>query len=130
MKILYVDPYSNTSYSKTYLYYEGLYNALVKNHDVVLYRDCLTDYNHIKAENPFSPDFVLFGLSWFEKHKYFESKNNQFYIDELSYSINEEIYKLQDLRESRAKIVINNPKTNSYNVDYELSFLKVVLDYY
>lgn len=36
-------------------------------------------------------------------------------------SINEEIYKLQDLRESRAKIVINNPKTNSYSVDYELS---------
>ena len=36
-------------------------------------------------------------------------------------SINEEIYKLQDLRESRAKIVINNPKNSSYNVDYELS---------
>ena len=35
-------------------------------------------------------------------------------------SINEEIYKLQDLRESRAKIVINN-KTNKYSVDYELS---------
>jgi len=76
MKILYVDPYSNTPYSKQYLYYEGLYNALKLNHDVFLYRDCFTDYNNIKNEIPFRPDLILFGLSWFEKHKYFDKIKN------------------------------------------------------
>ena len=53
MKILYADPYSDTPYSKRYLYYEGLYHALTKNHDVLLYRDCFTDYNNIKNDIPF-----------------------------------------------------------------------------
>ena len=76
MKILYVDPYSNTSYSKQYLYYEGLYNALKKKHEVYLYRECFTDYNKIKGEIPFIPDVVLFGLSWFEKHSFFKKIKN------------------------------------------------------
>jgi hypothetical protein len=42
------------------------------------------------------------------------------YTSDCSKIINEEIYKLQDLSESRARIVINN-KTKSYSVDYELS---------
>ena len=76
MKILYADPYSDTPYSKRYLYYEGLYHALTKKHDVVLYRDCFTDYNNIKNDIPFIPDVVLFGLSWFEKHRYFKRIKN------------------------------------------------------
>jgi hypothetical protein len=42
------------------------------------------------------------------------------YTSDCSKIINEEIYKLQDLSESRARIVINN-KTKSYSVDYDLS---------
>jgi len=76
LKILYIDPYSNTPYSKQYLYYEGLYHALCKSNDVFLYRDCFTNYNKIKKEIPFTPDIVLFGLSWFEKHKYFQKIKN------------------------------------------------------
>ena len=76
MKILYVDPYSDTPHSKNYLYYEGLYHALTKKHKVFLIRDCFTDYNDIKNDIPFIPDIVLFGLSWFEKHKYFDKIKN------------------------------------------------------
>ena len=76
MKILYVDPYSDTPYSKNYLYYEGLYNALKETHEVSLYRECFTDYNKIKNQIPFIPDVVLFGLSWFEKHRYFKKIKN------------------------------------------------------
>ena len=32
----------------------------------------MIDYNEIKKEIPFRPDVAIFGLSWFEKHKYFD----------------------------------------------------------
>ena len=76
MNILYLDPYSDTSYSKRYLYYEGLYNSLIKTNNVYLHRDLIKDYNEIKKEIPFRPDVAIFGLSWFEKHKYFDKINN------------------------------------------------------
>ena len=76
MNILYIDPYSDTSYSKRYLYYEGLYNALIKTNNVYLHRDLIVDYNAIKKDVPFTPDVILFGLSWFEKHQYFDKINN------------------------------------------------------
>ena len=76
MNILYLDPYSDTSYSKRYLYYEGLYNSLIKTINVYLHRDLIKDYNEIKKEIPFKPDVAIFGLSWFEKHKYFDKINN------------------------------------------------------
>ena len=76
MNILYLDPYSDTSYSKRYLYYEGLYNSLIKTNNVYLHRDLIKDYNEIKKEIPFTPDVAIFGLSWFEEHKYFDKINN------------------------------------------------------
>ena len=76
MNILYLDPYSDTLYSKRYLYYEGLYNSLIKTNNVYLYRDLIIDYNEIKKDIPFTPDVIIFGLSWFEKHKYFDKINN------------------------------------------------------
>ena len=76
MNILYLDPYSDTSYSKRYLYYEGLYNSLIKTNNVYLHRDLIKDYNEIKKEIPFRPDVAIFGLSWFEKHKYFDKIYN------------------------------------------------------
>ena len=76
MNILYLDPYSDTSYSKRYLYYEGLYNSLIKTNNIYLYRDLIIDYNEIKRDIPFTPDVIFFGLSWFEKHKYFDKINN------------------------------------------------------
>jgi len=76
LNILYLDPYSDTSYSKRYLYYEGLYNSLIKTNNVYLHRDLIKDYNEIKKEIPFRPDVAIFGLSWFEKHKYFDKINN------------------------------------------------------
>ena len=76
MNILYLDPYSDTSYSKRYLYYEGLYNSLIKTNNVYLHRDLIKDYNEIKKEIQFRPDVAIFGLSWFEKHKYFDKINN------------------------------------------------------
>ena len=48
MNILYLDPYTDTPYSKRYLYYEGLYNSLIKRHDVFLFRKVIKDYK----ENP------------------------------------------------------------------------------
>ena len=50
MNILYIDPYSDTSYSKRYLYYEGLYNALIKSNDgFIVYGDgtASRDYLHV-----------------------------------------------------------------------------------
>jgi hypothetical protein len=76
LNILYLDPYSDTSYSKRYLYYEGLYNSLIKTNNVYLHRDLIVDYNAIKRDVPFTPDVILFGLSWFEKHQYFDKINN------------------------------------------------------
>ena len=76
MNILYLDPYSNTSYSRQYLYYEGLYNSLIKTNNVYLYRDLIVDYNEIKRDIPFTPDIIIFGLSWFGKHKYFKKIKN------------------------------------------------------
>jgi len=76
MNILYLDPYSDTSHSKRFLYYEGLYNSLIKINNVYLYRDLIIDYNEIKRDIPFTPDVIIFGLSWFEKHKYFDKINN------------------------------------------------------
>ena len=76
MNILYLDPYSNTKISKQYLYYEGLYNSLLKTNNVYLFRDLVIDYNTIKRNIPFVPDLVIFGLSWFEKHKYFDKIRN------------------------------------------------------
>ena len=76
MNILYLDPYSDTSYSKRYLYYEGLYNSLIKTNNVYLHRDLIIDYNEIKRDIPITPDVIIFGLSWFEKHKYFDKINN------------------------------------------------------
>ena len=76
MNILYLDPYSDTSYSKRYLYYEGLYNSLIKTNNVYLHRDLIIDYNEIKRDIPFTPDVIIYGLSWFENHKYFDKIYN------------------------------------------------------
>ena len=76
MNILYLDPYTDTPYSKRYLYYEGLYNSLIKRHDVFLFRKVIKDYNEIKKIIPFIPDVVIFGLSWFDQHKYFKKIKN------------------------------------------------------
>ena len=76
MNILYLDPYTDTPYSKRYLYYEGLYNSLIKRHDVFLCRKVIEDYNEIKKIIPFVPDVIIFGLSWFGKHKYFKKIKN------------------------------------------------------
>ena len=76
MNILYLDPYSDTSYSKCYLYYEGLYNSLIKTNNVYLHCDLIIDYNEIKRDIPFTPDIIIFGLSWFGKHKYFKKIKN------------------------------------------------------
>jgi len=76
LNILYLDPYSDTSYSKRYLYYEGLYNSLIKTNNIYLYRDLIIDYNEIKRDIPFTPDIIIFGLSWFGKHKYFKRIKN------------------------------------------------------
>jgi spore maturation protein CgeB len=76
LNILYLDPYTDTPYSKRYLYYEGLYNSLIKRHDVFLFRKVIKDYNEIKKIIPFIPDVVIFGLSWFDQHKYFKKIKN------------------------------------------------------
>lgn len=50
-----------------------------------------------------------------EKNKYFELKNNQFYIDELSYSINEEIFNEDKrTRELELDLEYNNLPTDDY----------------
>ena len=71
IKILYLDPYTNTEVSKRYLYYEGLFNSLKKLCDIYLYRELFLNFNDIKDKIPFTPDVAIFGLSWLDKHKYY-----------------------------------------------------------
>jgi hypothetical protein len=71
-------------------------------------RNNINDFQYLSLEeiNKMSDD---------EKIKYFESKNNQFYIDELSYSINEEIYN-EDKR--TYELELDYEYNNSSNDDY------------
>ena len=48
----------------------------MKTNNVYLYRDLIVDYNAIKRVVPFTPDLIIFGLSWFEKHNYFDKISN------------------------------------------------------
>ena len=48
----------------------------MKTNNVYLYRDLIVDYNAMKRVVPFTPDLIIFGLSWFEKHNYFDKISN------------------------------------------------------
>jgi len=70
MKILYIDPVVKTATSANYHYYDGVYDELIKEHQVALLAHVPANVKDICRHNNFEPDFVVFGLGWFN-HKYF-----------------------------------------------------------
>ena len=76
MKILYFDPYINTEREKLYPYYGGLYHSLYNRTSIKVYSGVINDYRYITKQIEFSPDIVLIGLSYFEKHLNFNRINH------------------------------------------------------
>ena len=70
MKILYIDPVINTPTSNNYQYYDGVYNELVKQHEVTLLRGIPDNIEKFLVLNNIHVDAVVFGLGWFN-HKFF-----------------------------------------------------------
>lgn len=70
MKILYVDPAVKSATSEKYKYYDGIYNELIKKHDVYLQRTAFKDLEVLKKQISFVPDIVIFGVGWFGKAKF------------------------------------------------------------
>jgi spore maturation protein CgeB len=76
MKILYIDPIINTATSSKYRYYDGLYNQLIKKHDVLLLRQAFNDLNQIINHTRFKPDIVIFGVGFFGNTRFFGKIDN------------------------------------------------------
>ena len=76
MKILYVDPAVKSATSEKYKYYDGIYNELIKKHDVYLQRTAFKDLEVLKKQISFVPDIVIFGVGWFGKAKFFDKIEN------------------------------------------------------
>ena len=76
MKILYFDPYINTEREKSYPYYGGLFHSLRNHARIEVYSGVIDDYRYITQKLKFSPDVVIIGLSYFEKHLNFNKIHN------------------------------------------------------
>lgn len=76
MNILYVDPAVRSQTSAKYRYYDGIYDELVKKHNVFLQRNSFTDLSTLEKQINFKADVVLFGVGWFGKAKYFGKIKN------------------------------------------------------
>ena len=76
MKILYIDPAVRSATSAKYRYYDGVFDQLVKMHDVRLFQGVATDINQILDRTDFNPDAIIFGIGWFGKAKYFGKIEN------------------------------------------------------
>ena len=76
MKILYIDPIVHTGTSEKYRYYDGIYNQLIKKHEVHLQRHAFNDLTELSSRINFVPDIVIFGVGWFGKAKAFDKIKN------------------------------------------------------
>jgi len=73
MKILYVDPVIHSPTSQNYLYYDGVYNELIRREDCKVYhhRGVITDFSNVNHNF----DVVIFGLGYFN-HKHYQKIDN------------------------------------------------------
>ena len=76
MKILYIDSYIGTKKEENYPYYGGLYRALKIDNEVELYSKFFDNLKVLVDELAFNPNIIIFGLSYFEKFKYFDRIKN------------------------------------------------------
>lgn len=65
MKILFIDPAVNSGTSYKYRYYDGLYNELIKHHEVYHCRNIPHDFKNLYVKMGFKPECIIFGLGWF-----------------------------------------------------------------
>ena len=82
MKIIYIDPVVHSEVSRTYKYYNGLYDALDEKADCFL---CSRDVKNIQSvidECHFKPDVIVFGLGWnkFERIEGLEKFSSIFFM--------------------------------------------------
>mgnify|MGYP003126009080 CR=1 FL=1 len=76
MKILYVDPAVQSATSSKYRYYDGIYDQLIRKHDVFLLRQPFNDLNGVIHQTGFRPDILIFGVGFFGKTHFFGKINN------------------------------------------------------
>ena len=76
MNILYVDPAVNTATSAKYRYYDGVYNELVKKHNVCLLNVAFDDLEKAVKYTNFKPDILIFGIGFFGKTRFFGKIKN------------------------------------------------------
>ena len=76
MKILYVDPAVQSATSSKYRYYDGIYDQLIRKHDVFLLRQPFNDLNDVIHQTGFSPDILIFGVGFFGKAHFFGKIKN------------------------------------------------------
>ena len=79
MRVLYIDPFVNTPYSKKYSYYDDIYEELNKICECFLYQNkYFKDINRPLQESykkGFIPDIIFFGIGWFNLEKKFYNQN-------------------------------------------------------
>ena len=79
MKVLYIDPFVNTPYSKKYSYYDDLYKELKKICDCFLYQKKYFKEIDIPLKECFNkgflPDIIFFGIGWFNLEKSIFNQN-------------------------------------------------------
>ena len=127
MKVLYIDPFVHTAYSKMYKHYDYLYNELKKICKCYLYKK--TDFKELKnvleecANKGFYPDIIFFGMGWFnldEENFLKLNLTNQISIPVVGY-----FYKAQNLLNQKLNFIkVNNfdlmlsgpPKCNEYEI--------------
>ena len=69
MNIVYIDPSVHSDTSKTYKYYDGLYDALNRKANCFLWKNRVSNISRLLDICPFKPDVFVFGLGWNEFRK-------------------------------------------------------------
>jgi len=73
---LYIDAFIGKEREEQYPYYGGLFRALKQNHGIRLHSEFFDDFSLFKKELSYKPDILIFGLSYFEKFKFYGKINN------------------------------------------------------
>ncbi len=133
MKVLYIDPFVHTSYSRTYKHYDYLYDELRKICKCYLYKK--KDFKELKnvldevAIKGFHPDIIFFGMGWFNLDEEIFSKINL--KNQISIPIVGYFYKAQNLLNQKLNFIkVNNfdlmisapPKCKEYEISTGVPF--------
>ncbi len=111
MKVLYIDPYVNTPYSKKYSYYNDIYKELKKICNCYLYQNrYFKDIDTPLQESfnkGFIPDIIFFGIGWFNLEK--NTFNQNLGLDKIDIPCIGYFFKAQNhLNEKLNFIKLNN----------------------